>query len=66
MITHYKVPNFAQFSHRKYISDTKTLTDHMLKHNTLTSFGRRFYVMQGSKGLCSGTFVYPDKHFVNF
>ena len=49
MFTHYKVPNFAQFSHRKYISDTKTLTDHTLKHNTLASFGRRFYVLQGSK-----------------
>ena len=31
MITHYKVPNFTQFSHRKYISDTKTLTDHKSK-----------------------------------
>ena len=49
MIMHYKVPNFAQFSHRKYISDTKTLTNHMLKHNTLTRFGRRFYELQGSK-----------------
>ena len=49
MITHYKVPNFAQFSHRKYISDAKIFTDHNLKHNTLTSFGRHFYALQGSK-----------------
>ena len=49
MIAHYKVSNFAQFSHRKYISDTKTLTDHLLKHNTLTSFGRRFMYCKAPK-----------------